>query len=268
MHYSPNVRKYLAHDNKPLKPSNDLLYARSPQPLYLQVAAIVRRNIERGVWPRGEQVPALDTLVEDLGVSRATIRQAFGLLEREGLIHRSRGSGTYVNENIPQPVKLALPTSWEETVALSAALGTTTLMELSADVALPLLGMDCPFDCKGSFQYLQRLHTTSTGPFCYSEVYLDRDIYRQHAARYRHATVVSVLNELHGDKLTHAEQLVSIIEAGADSAQALHLPLSAPVAELRRYACIGQRVIYFARLEIPTRYVQMKFDLIENRTNV
>ncbi|MCX7222802.1 MAG: GntR family transcriptional regulator [Burkholderiales bacterium] len=221
-----------------MKQSNDLLYARSPQPLYLQVAAIVRRNIERGVWPRGQQVPALENLVEDLGVSRATIRQAFGLLEREGLIHRSRGSGTYVNENIPQPVKLALPTSWEETVALSAALGTTTLMELSADVPLPLLGMDCPFDCKGSFQ------------------------------RYRHATVVSVLNELHGDKLTHAEQLVSIIEAGADSAQALHLPLAAPVAELRRYACIDQRVIYFARLEIPTRYVQMKFDLIENRTHV
>ena len=45
-------------------------------------------------------------------------------------------------------------------------------------------------------------------------------------------------------------------------------PLAAPVAELRRYACIDHRVIYFARLEIPTRYVQMKFDLIENRTHV
>lgn len=247
-----------------MKQTTGLLYARSPQPLYLQVAAIVRRNIERGVWARGHQIPALETLVETLGVSRATVRQAFGLLEREGLIHRSRGSGTYVNENIPETYKLALPKTWADTVALSKELGTTTLMESNADVKLPLLGMDCPFSTEGHFQYLRRLHTTASGPFCYTEVYLDRDIYRQHPARYRHSTVAPVLDELHGDKLSHAQQLLTIIEAGADSAEALQLPLSAPVAELRRYACIDARVVYFARLEIPTRYVQMKFDLIGN----
>jgi GntR family transcriptional regulator len=93
-------------------------------------------------------------------------------------------------------------------------------------------------------------------------VYLDREIYRQHPGRYRHSTVAPVLDELHGDELSHAGQLLTIIEAGADSAEALQLPLSSPVAEIRRFACIKDRVIYFARLEIPTRYVQMKFDLL------
>ena len=247
-----------------MKPATELLYSRSPQPLYLQVAAIFRRNIERGLWPRSQQVPALESLVETLGVSRATVRQAFGLLEREGLIHRSRGSGTYVNDILPETLKLALPKTWAETVALSSALGTTTIMESNADVALPLsLGMDCAYSTEGNFHYLRRVHTTSNGPFCYTEVYLDRDIYRQHPARYRHSTVAPVLDELHGKHITHAEQLLTIIEAGADSAEALHLPLSAPVAEIRRFACIGERVVYFARLEIPTRYVQMKFNLLE-----
>jgi GntR family transcriptional regulator len=231
----------------------------------LQVAAIVRRNIERGIWPRGHQVPALESLVDTLGVSRATVRQAFGLLEREGLIHRSRGSGTYVNEEIPETHKLTLPKTWADTVALSKELGTTTLMASNADVPLPLLGMECPYATSGRFQYLRRIHTTVSGPFCYTEVYLDRDIYRQHPARYRHSTIAPVLDELHGETLTHAEQLLTIIEAGADSAEALHLPLSAPVAELRRYACVNDDVVYFARLEIPTRYVQMKFDLLGNR---
>jgi GntR family transcriptional regulator len=238
------------------------LYARSPQPLYLQVATIVRRNIERGIWPPGHQVPALENLVATLGVSRATVRQAFGILEREGLIHRSRGSGTYVNENIPETYKLTLPKTWADTVALSKELGTTTLMESNADVRLPLLGMECSFGTKGRFQYLRRLHTTAFGPFCYSEVYLDHDLYQQHPTRYRHSTVAPILDELHGDQISHAHQLLTIIEAGADSAEALQLPLSAPVAELRRYACIGDQVVYFARLEIPTRYVQMKFDLL------
>ncbi len=252
-----------------MNPSAGLLYSRSPQPLYLQVATIFRRNIQRGIWPPSQQVPPLDSLVETLGVSRATVRQAFGILEREGLIHRSRGSGTYVNDELPETFKLTLPKTWAETVALSSALGTTTIMESNADVPLPAsLGMDCPYRLDGSFQYLRRLHTTSAGPFCYTEVYLDREIYRQHPARYRHSTVAPVLDELHGKALTHAGQLLTIIEAGADSAEALHLPLSAPVAEIRRFACIDDRVIYFARLEIPTRYVQMKFDLFEDSKHV
>jgi GntR family transcriptional regulator len=243
--------------------SAGLLYARSPQPLYLQVATIFRRNIQRGIWPPSEQVPPLESLVETFGVSRATVRQAFGILEREGLIHRSRGSGTYVNDELPETFKLTLPKNWIETVALSSALGTTTIMEANADLPLPAsLGMDCPYLQTGSFQYLRRIHTTSSGPFCYTEVYLDREIYRQHPARYRHSTVAPVLDELHGEELTHAGQLLTIIEAGADSAEALQLPLSSPVAEIRRFACIKDRVIYFARLEIPTRYVQMKFDLL------
>ena len=85
------------------------VYSRSPLPLYLQVAAIFRRNIQRDLWQRGSQVPALDSLVETLGVSRATVRQAFGLLEREGLIHRSRGSGTYVNHELPKTISMTLP---------------------------------------------------------------------------------------------------------------------------------------------------------------
>ena len=246
-----------------MNPSAGLLYARSPQPLYLQVATIFRRNIQRGIWPPSEQVPPLESLVETLGVSRATVRQAFGILEREGLIHRARGSGTYVNDELPETFKLTLPKNWTETVALSSALGTTSIMEANADMPLPTsLGMDCPYSLEGSFQYLRRIHTTSSGPFCYTEVYLDREIYRQHPGRYRHSTVAPVLDELHGDELSHAGQLLTIIEAGADSAEALQLPLSSPVAEIRRFACIKDRVIYFARLEIPTRYVQMKFDLL------
>ncbi len=251
-----------------MKPSSAQLFARSPQPLYLQVAAIFRRNIERGIWHSGQQVPPLEWLVEQLGVSRATVRQSFGLLEREGLIRRSRGTGTYVNENLPRKVRLALPRTWAETVALSNALGTTTLMESNAGVTLPAaLGADCDADHDGQYQYLRRIHTTSTGPFCYSEVYLDHDIYRKHASRYRNSTVAPVLDALYRGQLTHARQFLSIIEAGADSAESLQLALSSPVAELRRYACMKNRVIYYARLEIPTRFVQIEFDLLEHQNH-
>lgn len=244
--------------------TTDQLFARSPQPLYLQVAAIFRRNIQLGLWQRGKQVPPLDNLVETLGVSRATVRQAFGLLEREGLIHRSRGSGTYVNQELPRMLTLTLPKTWAESVEVSRILGDTIMLDAKPDLPLPdSLGMECPYRTDGKFQYLRRVHNTDTGPFCFSEVYLDRDIYREHPQGYRSSPVAPLLDQTHGKELTHAGQLLTIVEAGVDSAEVLHLPLSASVAELRRYACIGDRVVYFARLEIPTRYVQITFDMME-----
>ena len=245
--------------------TTDQLFARSPQPLYLQVAAIFRRNIQLELWPRGEQVPPLDTLVETLGVSRATVRQAFGLLEREGLIHRSRGSGTFVSQDLPRMLTLTLPKTWAESVAVSRILGDTIMLEGRGDEPMPhSLGMECPYRSDGRYQYLRRVHNTDTGPFCFSEVFLDQDIYREHPARYRSSPVAPLLDQTHGKELSHAGQLLTIVEAGADSAEVLHLPLSTPVAEVRRYACIGDRVVYFARLEIPTRYVQIKFDMMES----
>jgi len=241
---------------------NNQLYERSPQPLYLQVAGILRRNIESGQWAQGTQVPPLDELTRTLNVSRTTLRQAFGLLADEGLISRARGTGTFVRPR-QSVAKLSLPTTWKQTVELSKSLGTTTLRESSDDIALPeYLQPQDAGDCTGRYQYWRRIHTSQGNPFCYTEVYLDRALYLQNPERYRDATIAPVLDELHRHQLTCARQFMSIIEAGSDSAQALQIPVSSPVAHLYRYARIGNLVVYVARLEIPTRLVQMEQDLL------
>ncbi|MCD0504744.1 GntR family transcriptional regulator [Bordetella petrii] len=239
------------------------LYARSRQPLYLQVAALFRSNIHNRNWPPGQRVPSLPILVEQYEVARSTVRQAFDVLESEGLIHRSRGSGTFVSTALPQTPTLLIPKSWDETVALSNQLGTISLTESNAGLALPdNLGMPCEHARDGRFQYLRRIHTADAGPFCYSEVYLDSALFRKHRARIRSSTVAPVLDEFYGHRLTHARQVLNVIEAGRESAEALQIPVSAPVAELRRYACIEQRVVYFARLEFPFQKIRMEFDLL------
>ena len=246
--------------------SSGKLYARSPQPLYLQIAAVFRSNIHSRHWQPGRQVPTLEALVELYGVSRSTVRQAFGLLESEGLIRRSRGAGTFVNDALPQTPTLLIPKNWHETVALSNQLGTVSLMESSAGMALPdNLGMPCDARRDGRFHYLRRVHVTGAGPFCYSEVYLDSGLFRKHRARIRTSTVAPVLDQYYGNRLTQARQVLNVIEAGRESAEALHIPVSAPVAELRRYACIDDRVVYFARLEFPFQKIRMEFDLLGGR---
>jgi len=63
-------------------------------------AALVRghilHSISRGEYRQGQRIPTEKRLVDQLGVSRNTLREALASLVQEGVLHRRQGSGTYV----------------------------------------------------------------------------------------------------------------------------------------------------------------------------
>jgi GntR family transcriptional regulator len=61
-------------------------------------ADAIRNAIITGSFPYGSQLPAETELINQLGVSRTTLREALKLLEQLGLIVRRRGLGTFVTE--------------------------------------------------------------------------------------------------------------------------------------------------------------------------
>jgi GntR family transcriptional regulator len=64
--------------------------------VYLQIAEGLRAVLKRGLMPAGTMLPPERVLCERYGVSRMTLRQAFDVLDREGLIETQRGRGTFV----------------------------------------------------------------------------------------------------------------------------------------------------------------------------
>jgi GntR family transcriptional regulator len=66
----------------------------SPQPLYAQLAAVIRGQIERGELTG--RVPSAKTLAQDHGVAVGTAERALALLREAGLIESAMGRGHFV----------------------------------------------------------------------------------------------------------------------------------------------------------------------------
>lgn len=72
-------------------------------PRHLQIQRLLRARIESGEWERGRAIPTEMELLAEFGVSRTTIREALGVLTRDGLIARHRGRGSFVQSRLDGP---------------------------------------------------------------------------------------------------------------------------------------------------------------------
>lgn len=61
-------------------------------------ADAIRNAIQEGTFPPGSQLPPELELMNMLGVSRTTLREALRALDEQGFIERRRGLGTFVRE--------------------------------------------------------------------------------------------------------------------------------------------------------------------------
>ena len=67
-------------------------------PLYQQIVDRLKREVSEGRLHPGAPLPSFRQLAEDLLVSVITVKRAYEELEREGIIYRRQGLGTFVAE--------------------------------------------------------------------------------------------------------------------------------------------------------------------------
>lgn len=68
----------------------------NPVPLYVQLKELLTKQIKEGSLNPGEKLCSERELCERYDVSRITVRQALNELDKEGLIYRTHGKGTFV----------------------------------------------------------------------------------------------------------------------------------------------------------------------------
>ena len=71
-------------------------------PIYRQIVNQVKYLVASGLLQPGEELPPIRTLALQLKVTPNTIVKAYDELEISGVVHKRRGSGTFVSEGRQQ----------------------------------------------------------------------------------------------------------------------------------------------------------------------
>lgn len=71
----------------------------APGPLYRQIVHGIKRETAEGRLGPNTALPSYRALAKDLLVSIITVRRAYEELEREGIVYRRQGLGTFIAED-------------------------------------------------------------------------------------------------------------------------------------------------------------------------
>ena len=68
-------------------------------PIYLQIVNQVKYLVAAGRLAPGEEIPPIRALAEQLVINPNTVAKAYHELEREGVVTKRHGSGTFISDN-------------------------------------------------------------------------------------------------------------------------------------------------------------------------
>lgn len=210
-------------------------FSRSAISRYIQLATLFRQRIDSGQWLVGSQIPTVEELSAECGVARATIRQALDILEAEGLIERFRAKGTFVRRRPQEELWCAVETDWSGLLRPNHSAKIEVLSD-QADLVLNdvsyMIGELAP-----SYRRLYRRHWRNDTPFLLTDVYIDerlRDRISQDDIETK--TALRLIHDVPDLEIADAQQTLTIGIADLETAEALSIPINAPVAYVYRRA--------------------------------
>ena len=134
----------------------------NPLPLWAQLESDLKQRLDAGEFD--ERFPTDHELVQQYGVSRHTVREAIGHLNRSGILRRERGRGTVVNRTeFEQP--LGALYSLFGSVESSGAVQRSQVLELREDINPTML-------------YLERLRCADDQPLAIDRAWLPMEVAR------------------------------------------------------------------------------------------
>jgi len=205
-------------------------------PKYQVIRAVLRARFQRDFVP-GARLPTGDQLCRTFGTSRITVQQALSLLEKDGLIRREQGRGTfYVGE--PTPVAEARLSGIMESVMKYREGAYAKVVGKRVVAASPRLAARLQEPLESPLVSIERVGIMDDQPIVYVTAFLperigvrlldDDDELNQRKA------IVSILQDKYGVQITSVHQTIAATLADPVFADYLGIEIGEPVLEVER----------------------------------
>lgn len=206
---------------------------------------------------RGGRLPTERQLAETLGVSRPTLRQALELLEKDGLIERRQGSGTYVAE--PRvAVDVRILVSLTRSIIASGMTPGARVLTSEMIPATRELATRFAVQPQTPLQHFERLRFADGRIVAFERSWFPASIAPNlNAFDLEHRSIYDVLEKEYGVKLLRAEQEFDASVADEKAAALLECEPGAPLMVVHRlsFDFNGRPVEYAVDRYLPLRSV-------------
>ncbi len=227
------------------RPNSAKSSSSSRMPAYKAIQLALQQMIQRNGLGPGDSLPSERELAKNHGVSLMTARAALTGLERQGLVERCPGAGTFVAVPKINYNKLTSTTELMAARGFQAAsrVLSSKVIEGSTEVTAALRLPD-----SAPLVKLHRLRLVQKQPLALETSYLPAEQFRSILeSPLRNGSLFGTLEERFGVQLAYADEVVDAIPA--DQRVATHLQVSPGHAILRI------RQIIFSTLGAPVLYV-------------
>jgi GntR family transcriptional regulator len=230
--------------------------SRKPEtPAYKQIQDSIRKRIERGELQPGDPVDSERVLARMHQVSLMTARHALVSLQRQGLVERRHGAGTFVSSPRIHFNKL---------MSFSEQLEGRGLESSSRVVALKVVDSEHEIAARLSIPSttrlikLERIRFGSDEPFAVETCYLSAEDFRGLSrAAVERGSLFTLLEKNYGVTIAHADEEVDATGADPDLAKLLSVNKGHPVLRIRQtiYSTHGKPILYVLGMYRADRHV-------------
>jgi GntR family transcriptional regulator len=217
----------------------------SSVPMHTQIREIIRRRVLDGTYPPHSQMPSESQMMQAFSVSRITIRQAMGDLQKEGLVFKVAGKGSFVakpkafqNLSRLQGFGEAMGPSGYETFSQVLSTRQVAASEIVARRLHVAIGEPV--------YEIQRLRYLNREPISVDQSYFplalgERLVQEDLATR----DIFVILENDFGQHLTHADVQIEAISADAFLARQLRIEEASPLLRIERLTYADEHPIDF-----------------------
>lgn len=146
------------------------------KPKYIEIAEYLENQIREGVLEPKSMLPKESVLQEQLSVSRVTIRKSLQILVENGLISRSRGSGTYINDLKAQHDALHLLGFIEE-VSRQGKVPSSKVLKFELKKPTPIVAERLEIDLDDDTFEIHRLRCINDEPEIYEITHMPASLF-------------------------------------------------------------------------------------------